>query len=135
MDKYYAYVCFDVNNMEGSSTTNYCFVAYEPVDDDDIVVVDTRYGLSVGRISGFPTVQDVERDLNKHRPLREIVSVVDMKPFRTRQKNAQRMKELKKKMDARVNAAKQTAVYEMLSEKDPELKNMLVEYKQLKGDD
>ena len=40
-------------------------------------------------------------------------------------------KELKKRMDERVKALQEDALYEMLAEKDPELKSMLEAYREV----
>jgi hypothetical protein len=63
----------------------------------------------------------------------ESVCKVDMTDFNNRKEKKIRMKELKNKMDAQVKKLQESAVYEMLADKDDELKSMLQEYKLLKN--
>jgi hypothetical protein len=56
-----------------------------------------------------------------------------MKAFCDRQEKRKAMAQLKKDMDKKVKELQETALYEMLAEKDPALAAMLAEYKQLSG--
>ena len=105
----------------------YMFKCYDAVRIGDLVVVDTRLGFNVA------TVTEIEPE-HRNYPigdLREVVQVVDMAPFNERKAKAEKLKELKKKMDQKVKELQDLAVYEMLAEKDPDLREMLNEFKTL----
>ena len=65
--------------------------------------------------------------------LKEIVCRVELTAWSERRERAERMKELQCMMNNRVKALQETALFEMLASKDPELKAMLDEYKGLRG--
>lgn len=54
-------------------------------------------------------------------------------PSKERRERAKRMNELQCMMNNRVRDLQETALFEMLASKDPELKAMLDEYKTLRG--
>lgn len=56
-----------------------------------------------------------------------------MTAYEARKQRVQKMTDLKSRMDVKVQQLQQTALYELLSEKDPELAAMLAEYKSLLG--
>ena len=56
-----------------------------------------------------------------------------MTAYNERQAKAAKIKSLKVEMDKKVMELQQTAIYELLAEKDPGLKQMLEEYKSLIG--
>ena len=62
---------------------------------------------------------------------REIVTKVDMGTYENRIASRKRVSELKTAMDVRINKLQRMAVLEMFSEKDPEMKALLDEYKAL----
>lgn len=106
----------------------YCFACYDEVTVGDFVVVDTRYGFKVVEVTSDPYTGYF--DEKKH-VLKEVVCKVDFSNFNERRAKAERLKELKERMDSKVNQLQSLAIYEMLSEKDPELKCMLDELKEL----
>lgn len=63
----------------------------------------------------------------------EIVCKVDFTAWNERRERAKRMNELQCMMNNRVRDLQETALFEMLASKDPELKAMLDEYKTLRG--
>lgn len=105
----------------------YTFKCYDAVSIGDLVVVDTKFGLNIA------TVTEIEPE-HKNYPigeLREVVQVVDMTPFNERKAKAEKLKNLKNKMDQKVKELQDLAIYEMLAEKDSDLKEMLNEFKTL----
>lgn len=107
------------------NTTEYSFYCFIEVYPGDLVVVDTVNGLKLA------TVTTLEGKIPVGRTGREVVNRVDMTDFNNRREREKRLNELKVKMDKRVKDLEKIAVYEMLSEKDPELKEMLSELKSL----
>lgn len=97
--------------------------------EGDLVVVQTgHHGLALAQISSLD-----DTDKNKVQCSREIVSVVDTSAFEKRKANRAAMAKLKKEMDKRVSELQETALYELLAEKDPALAAMLSDYKKLTG--
>ena len=95
----------------------------------DLVVVQTgHHGLALAQISSID-----DTDKNKVQCSREIVSVVDTSAFEKRKTQRKARIELKKEMDKRVSELQETALYELLAEKDPALAAMLSDYKKLTG--
>ena len=56
-----------------------------------------------------------------------------MTAYEERREKARKLAELKRKMDVKVQQLQQTAIYELLSEKDPELAALLNEFKTIQG--
>lgn len=116
-----------------NGTNTYTEYEYAMFDDyevgDTVVVASANHGLGIAKISAIITKdQAVTKNFE-----REIVSKVDMETYEARKKNRNRLNELKNKMDKRFNELNKIALFEMMSEKDPELKSMLEEYKNLIG--
>lgn len=65
--------------------------------------------------------------------MRKMVCKVDFTAWNERRERAKRMNELQCMMNNRVRDLQETALFEMLASKDPELKAMLDEYKTLRG--
>ena len=117
----------NVKFLNGANTS--CEYEYAMFDDyevgDTVVVASAHHGLGIAKISSIIT-KDQAATKNFER---EIVSKVDMETYETRKKNRNRVNELKAKMDKRFNELNKIALFEIMAEKDPELKNMLEEYK------
>jgi hypothetical protein len=95
----------------------------------DLVVVQTEHhGLALAQISSLD-----DTDKNKVQCSREIVSVVDTSAFEKRKAQREARAKLKKEMDKRVSELQETALYELLAEKDPALAAMLADYKKIVG--
>ena len=123
------YTVANISFLSGSNTS--CVYAYALYDseikENDVVVVRTGH-------HGFALAKVVEIAPKEHAPVmfnREIVSKVDFTAFDARCAKAQRLAELKKTMDAKVKELQEYALYELLSEKDPALREMLAEFKDL----
>lgn len=120
-----------VQFLDGSNTDKkYMYALYDDtIVEGDLVVVKTgHHGLAVAKVVAF--------EGNKPGTVccgREIICKVDMTAYEARKQKAQMMTDLKNRMDVKVQQLQQTALYELLSEKDPELATMLAEYKSLLG--
>ena len=114
-----------------NGTNNYAEYEYAMFDDyevgDTVVVASAHHGLGIAQISAIITKEQATTKTFE----REIVSKVDMEAYEERKKNRNRRNELKEKMDKRFNELNKIALFEMMAEKDPELKSMLEEYKNL----
>lgn len=121
------YKTVGVRFLSGSNTTKvYAYACYdENVKEGDIVVVQTgHHGMSVAQVASLEYTGEVQAS-------REIISVVDMQAYEERKARAKKKAELKKTMDKKVRELQETALYEMLAEKSPELKAILEEYNAL----
>ena len=113
---------------DDESGKKYMYALYDAtLQVGDTVVVKTgHHGLGLGKIV---SLEDDRR--SEVRYGREIICKVDMAAYEERREKAHKLAELKSKMDAKVQQLQQTAIYELLSEKDPELAALLAEYKGL----
>ena len=109
-----------------SYAKEYAFACY--IDDirvGDTVVVETVNGLMIA------TVVNLDATLPGKKTLKQVVDKVDMAAFEERKQKAEKVKKLKTKIEKKVKELQDIALYEMLAEKDPELKNMVSELKGL----
>ena len=107
----------------------YFYALFDEYDVGDLVVVQTgHHGLALAEISSI----DCEGK-NRVKCSREIITRVDMGAFYERQEKRNALAKLKKDMDKKVKELQETALYELLAEKDSALAAMLEQYKQLTG--
>lgn len=134
MDKEYLIVnvVFNIstNGAFGNTGKQYCFISFEPLNDGDVVVVDTQYGFQLATVVGYASA--IPSNISKGR-MKEVVCKVDFSSYTARKEKAEKIKRLKAEMNKRVERLKEDAVYEMMAEKDPVLKALLDEFKALQG--
>lgn len=125
MDKNYYPII--INFISGSNTNvPYTYAAYEDYAEGDYVVVHTgHHGMAIAKVKAVGTEDD------KVEYGHEIICKIDMTAYNDRKARAERVAELEKAMDARVQVLQKTALFEMLAEKDEELAKMLKELKEL----
>lgn len=119
-----------VKFLEGTNKDKeYYYALFDEYSVGDLVVVQTgHHGLSLAEISSI----DCEGK-NKVQCSREIICRVDMSAYNNRVAQRNALAKLKKDMDKKVKELQETAIYELLAEKDPALAAMLEQYKQLTG--
>lgn len=146
----YAYVIFDldVNVTEGAhlatsserrrrydapSPQQYLFENPFPfeLEADDLVVVDTRNGFQIAK---FVRYSDTIPESLNDRTIKSLVAKIDLEAFEAHKRKIEKLKELKREMDAKVESLKEQAVYEMMAEKDDSLAKVLAEYNALLGE-
>ena len=120
-----------VKFLEGSNTN----ITYEYALFDDyavgayVVVKSAHHGFGLAKIVDIiPKEQAVTKNFE-----REIVTAFDMETYETRKRNRAKIQELNNRMDKRFRELNKLALFEMMAEKDDELKSMLEEYKCLTG--
>jgi hypothetical protein len=131
-DKDYMLSGYKVATIEFKDGSNPNSEYYYALYDDDIgigdyVVVHTgHHGMSIAE------VVNIDKD-KPDRVLygREVIDKIDLDKYNERKEKAAKIKELKNKMETRVRDLQKTVIYEILAEKDPELKSMLDEMKRL----
>lgn len=107
----------------------YAFAMYDPFVIGDTVVVRLSSGnLVVGELV---SVDELDREQVKNHC--EVIAAIDMRASEDRYERAKKMAELKKEMDARIEKLQETALYELMAEKDPELKALLEKFKSLEA--
>ena len=109
-------------NAEG-----YWFKAYEPLVPGDMVVVEVRDTFTLATVLDVaPMPVGFTGQVTK-----AVLSKINTNAYTHGKQMDEQRKELKKRMDERVKALQEDAVYEMLAEKDPELKSMLEAYREV----
>lgn len=120
----------EVQFIDGSNTDKvYRYACYDPsITWGDICVVKTaHHGFGLAKVREFITTTE---ELT-----REIVCKCDFSDYNKRVENRKRMAELKDLMTARAKQLQDIALFQMLSEKDPEMAGMLADYQRLMGGD
>jgi DNA-binding transcriptional MerR regulator len=120
-----------VKFLEGSNTnTAYEYALFDDYDVGTYVVVKSaHHGFGVAKI-----VEIISKEQATTKKFeREIVTAFDMETYETRKKNRAKIQELNNRMDKRFQELNKLALFEMMAEKDAELKGMLDEYKSLMG--
>lgn len=118
-----------VKFVQGTNTTKeYAFAMFEDyIDVDDYVLCDTSNGYSVAKVAKIINKDEYDGvSVTK-----EIVCPVYFVAFEQRKKNREEAKKLKSEMDKKMKEMQELALYEMMAEKSPELKEMLDNYKAL----
>lgn len=117
----------DVQFIEGANKTEvYAYACYDAdVNVDDICVVKSaHHGFGIARVVRF-------REKTDEVITREIVCVADFHKFEAREEARKKRAELKKTMAKRASALQEIAMYEMLAKDDPEMADLLRNYKEL----
>lgn len=120
-----------ISFLEGTNTNAvYAYALYDDtVSVGDIVVVQSgHHGLGIARVVDIDASGE---NIKAVQCGREIIAKVDFSAYEERKEKAKKMKNLKRQMDAKVQELQHQAIYELLAEKDPSLKAMLDEYKNL----
>lgn len=120
------YVVATVKNFENGVENNYaCYD--KSVAADDIVVVAVQGVYCVGKVVA---VKEASEDC-KPSGNREVVCKVCDDEYKDRKQREKEMRQLKAEMDKRVESLQAVALYELMAEKDPSLREMLEKFKHL----
>lgn len=119
-----------VKFVQGTNTVKgYAFALFDnDIKVDDTVLCDTVNGYNVATVIDIVAKDEYDGDVTK-----EIVCSVDFTNFEQRKKNREEAKKLKSEMDKKMKEMQELALYEVMAEKSPELKEMLEAYKGLVG--
>lgn len=129
MEKCYVNVrFFDNYDRSKLAEKEYCFIAWENLATGDLVVVETKFGLSLAVVSGNLPIKPNQLS---DRDMREVVTKVDTSAFEMRKERAERKAELKRLMDQRIKGLEEIDRYEAFAKEDEALKTMLEAYKEL----
>lgn len=114
-------VSFDEYSRNYSYKTN-----LTDLQQGDLVIVPTRDTFKIGTFEEY-----MEED---SKATRWLVSKVDFTEYNSILEKEKKLKEIKDKMDKRKETLEQKAIYKMMAESDPSMKDLLMEYEQLEGD-
>ena len=121
----------EVTFINGTSSNRYCFALFdENITVGDTVLVDTVNGYSVAVVENIISKEIAESE-DYALPTKEVVCKVDFTAFNERKDKRAKAAKLKSDMDKKVKSLQEIAVFELLAEKSPELREMLTEYKSL----
>ena len=121
----YAGIKFRSYKSKVYDSNEYYYKTFFPVYAGQLVVVSTKDGYSVGMV--FQVGLSPE---NREKATRYLVQPIDDTVFLARLAADERTSELKAKMDRRVKELQENRIYEILAQDDPELAEMLIEYKE-----
>lgn len=133
MEKCYVNVrFFDNYDRSKLAEKEYCFIAWENLATGDLVVVETKFGLSLAVVSGnLPIKPNQLSDRDMREVVTKVVTKVDTSAFEMRKAKAERKAELKRLMDQRIKGLEEIDRYEAFAKEDEALKTMLDAYKEL----
>lgn len=120
-----------VKFLQGTNTAKgYAFALFDDdVKVDDCVLCDTANGYGVAKIIEIIPKSEYEGT----KVTKEIICKVDFANYENRKENRTKALKLKSEMDKKIKEMQELAVFEMMAEKNPELKEMLEVYKGLMG--
>lgn len=104
----------------------YVFKTLYEHKEKELVVVDTVRGLQVAVFIDYIKKPPQNINVNKY-----IVGTVNIDKWKNKIETETKIAELKEQMDNKTKELQELAIYEMLAEKDPELKELLTSYKTL----
>lgn len=111
-----------------NKTYSYALFLNDVEPGDKVVVRNSNGDLTVGTLA---RITDDGHDKVKNGC--EVICVIDMTAFNKRQEQFAKAAALRKKMDARVKALQEISLYELLAKDDPELADLLAEFKSVNG--
>ncbi len=117
----------EVQFIEGNNKdTKYLYACYDDtiVVGDICVVKSAHHGFGIAQVVGF--VESTDQDIT-----REIIGKVSFEAYNKRVEDRKRAAELKSMMNVRAKQLQDIALFQMLSEKDPDMANMMAEYQYL----
>lgn len=115
-----------VHGYNTDQTYPYALYDEDIIIGDTVVVMTGHHGMAIAEVR---SIGEMPKDSVTCG--REIICKVDMTAYIDRKAKAKKMAELKVEMDAKVKALQEVALYELMAEKDPELKAMLEAFKAL----
>lgn len=124
-----------VKFIEGYNTTKeYTYAYYDDniAPGDNVVVKSANHGFGLATVTRIVNDEYVTQEMRDYcNEGREIVSKFDMNAYDDRVEKRKAAKKLKVEMDKKLKEVQELAMFEMMAEKNPELKEMLEAYKQL----
>lgn len=107
------------------SEKEYSFIALEPLNPDDLVVVNTQNGWGLAQV-----VQVFDTDYDP-RATEYVIQKVDTSAYEMQMRIDRRAAELKEKMERKLQEINSMALYAKLAEENEEMRRLYEEYKKL----
>ena len=122
-----AEICFETRG----NTYKYALYDHDIQPGDYVVVMTGHHGMALGMVGNVINVDCLPDNEPSVRCNRQVICKVDMTAYNARVEKEEKLKAIKKQLDARVEQLQNLALYEVLAEKDEGLKMLLDEYKGL----
>lgn len=121
--------------IEGSNTTTeYNYALYDSNINvgDYVVVKSANHGMGIATITNIIADENVTDAMRNYcNGGREVVAKFDMSTYNERIEKRKMAKQLKADMSRKMKEMQELAMFELMAEKNPELKEMLETYKEL----
>ena len=129
------YMVCKIKFVEGTNTNReYYYALYDSNigTGDYVVVKSANHGFGLAIVTDVIADECVAQSMRDYcNGGREVVAKFDMLSYEERVEKRKKAKQLKADMDKKMKELQELAVFEMMAEKNPELKDMLDEYKEL----
>lgn len=123
--------CVNFVTVEGYGLSTKVYANYdETVKTGDLVVIEDHGKKLLAYVDG---IEDKDGVSTPDHAEGEVVARVDMKPYEDRVQKRVKLREVKKKMEARAKKLQDIAVYKLLAKEDPEMAALLGELESLNG--
>jgi hypothetical protein len=106
-----------------TSSFQYSFKCYEPVQIGDYVLLDNAGGLSLGKV--------VNLNPSEAKAIKSIICKVNLRPYQDTCQIEKALKDIKDKMDVRKKELESTAIFDLLASIDSDMAKLVLQYKQL----
>lgn len=131
------YTVCKVKFIEGTNANKeYHYALYDDniCIDDYVVVKSANHGMGIARVTDIVPDGNVTQAMRDYcNEGREVISKFDMGAYEQRVEKRKIAKQLKADMNKKMKEMQELAMFEMMAEKNPELKEMLDKYKELIG--
>lgn len=129
------YMVCQIKFVEGTNTNReYYYALYDSNigTGDYVVVKSANHGFGIAVVTNVIADGYVTQSMRDYcNGGREVVAKFDMFSYEERVEKRKKAKQLKVDMDKKMKELQELAVFEMMAEKNPELKDMLDKYKEL----
>ena len=114
-----------VHFNHNTAETEYTFITEIDLQPDDIVVVDTRHGMTLATVI---SLTDTLPPFLALEDMKYVIDKVDMTAYKARKEKSEKRRALRMQMDEMVSELQNLAVYEARAAKNPEMKKLYEEF-------
>ena len=129
------YAVCSIKFIEGTNANKeYCYALYDDsiVAGDYVVVKSAHHGMGIAQVCDIINKELITQSILDYcNEGREVIAKFDMCAYEERVVNRKKAKQLKAEMNKKMKEMQELAMFEMMAEKNPELKEMLDAYKEL----
>ena len=113
-----------VHFNHNTAEKEYTFITEIDLQPDDIVVVDTRHGMTLATVI---SLTDTLPPFLALEDMKYVIDKVDITAYKARKEKSEKRRALRMQMDEMVSELQNLAVYEALAAKNPEMKKLYEE--------